>query len=280
MSRLGGVLTAVDGAQYRGRVHVRVDGPDDGPVLMLLHGFSGSLHWYDPLVERLRDTFRLVRVDLLGHGATGGAATDAPGQAGMAQAVLEVLGVENVTAIGHSFGADVAVELAEQSARVSRVVVLAQAPDYSDATLPRGNAIMTVPVMNVVLHRSAQRLAGVLANVSARRNPAGRDLARRAVADFRALNTAMFRIILVDRRVRMARRPLDAQLRDASKPALVVLGGRDHFYGARSAERYEQAGAQVEVLPESGHNPILDFPDRTAELVRDFAGPEERTGYA
>lgn len=272
------MLTAVAGAQFHGQVHVRVDGPDDGSVLMLLHGFSGSLHWYDPLVERLGDTFRLIRVDLLGHGATGGEATDAPGQAAMAQAVLELLGVDDVTVVGHSFGADVAVELAEQSARVSRVVVLAQAPDYSDATLPRGNAIMTVPVMNVVLHRSARRLAGVLASVSARRNPAGRELAQRAVADFRALNTAMFRIILVDRKVRMARRPLDAQLRDARKPALVVLGGRDHFYGARSAGRYERAGAQVEILAESGHNPIMDFPDRTAELVRGFVLPQEQTG--
>jgi pimeloyl-ACP methyl ester carboxylesterase len=272
MSRLNGVLTAVDGSQFNGQVHVQVDGPDDGPVLILLHGFSGSLHWYDPLVERLRDTFRLVRVDLLGHGATGGAASDAPGQARMAQAVLEALGIDDAIAIGHSFGADVAVELAERSARVSGVVLLAQAPDYSDANLPRGNTIMTLPVLSVVLHGSARRLAGVLAAVSARRNPAGRDLARRAVADFRALNTAMFRVILVDRKVRMARRPLDAQLRDARKPALVVLGGRDHFYGARSAARYERAGAQVEILPESGHNPVMDFPDRTAELVREFVG--------
>jgi pimeloyl-ACP methyl ester carboxylesterase len=264
------MLMAVDGTQFSGRVHVRVDGPDDAPALVLLHGFSGSLHWFDPLVERLRESFRLVRVDLLGHGATGGAATDAPGQARMAEAVLEALGVDDVTAVGHSFGADVAVELAERSARVSRVVVLAQAPDYTDAVLPRGNAIMTVPVMSVVLHRGAQRVVGALAYLSGRVRPSGRELARRAAADFRALNTAMFRVILVDRRVRMGRRPLDLQLRDSGKPALVVLGGRDHFYGARSAERYERAGAQVEILPESGHNPIGDFPDETAACVRAF----------
>ncbi|HEY2298043.1 MAG TPA: alpha/beta hydrolase [Jatrophihabitans sp.] len=270
------MLMAVEGSQFSGRVHVRVDGPDDAPLLVLLHGFSGSLHWFDPLVERLRGTFRLIRVDLLGHGATGGAATDAPGQARMVQAVLETLDVDDVTAVGHSFGADVAVELAEQSARVSRLVVLAQAPDYSDAVLPRGNAIMTLPVMGAVLHRGAQRLAGPLAYLGGLRNPAGRELARRAVADFRALNTAMFRVILVDRRARMARRPLDVQLRDSGKPALVVLGGRDHFYGARSAARYDRAGAHVEILPESGHNPILDFPDETAELVRTFVAQGAR----
>ena len=59
-------------------------------------------------------------------------------------------------------------------------------------------------------------------------------------------------------------RPLDAQVRAAGKPTLVILGGRDHFYGARSAARYEAAGARVEILPESGHSPLVDQLSRPA----------------
>lgn len=266
----GPVLTAVHGPGFSGDVHVRVDGPPGAPVIVLLHGFSGSLHWFDPLVSRLLDAHRLVRVDLLGHGATGGPAADAPQQARMVDAVLAALDVERVTAVGHSFGADVAVELAERSSRVARLVILAQAPDYSDAVLPRARAVMTVPLMSTVIHRAAQRLAIALAAVAGSRSPGGRELARRAVLDFRALDTAMFRVVLVDRRDRMATRPLDAQLRDAGTPTLVVLGERDHFYGARSARRYTAAGARVEILPESGHSPVQDAPDRTAALIREF----------
>jgi pimeloyl-ACP methyl ester carboxylesterase len=69
----------------------------------------------------------------------------------------------------------------------------------------------------------------------------------------------------------MARRPLDVQVRAAGKPTLAILGGRDHFYGDRAAPRYRAAGARVEILPECGHSPILDDPQRTAELIRAFA---------
>ena len=80
----------------------------------------------------------------------------------------------------------------------------------------------------------------------------------------------MFRTVLVTRRDRMAARPLDAQVRDAGKPTLVILGGRDHFYGARSADRYRAAGARVEIQPESGHSPLVEMPEPTAAIIRDF----------
>lgn len=272
-----GRLVAVDASGFTGSVHVREDGPADGPVLVLIHGFSGSMHWYDLVVPLLADTFRLIRLDLLGHAATGGPAVDAPVQARMVAAVLDKLGVTDATIVGHSFGADVAVELAEHSARIERLVIVTQAPDYSDAVLPRGRVLMTLPVISTTLHRIAQPLGAALSAVvgATRGHPDGRDLAAQALRDFRDVDVAMFRVVLVDRRDRMARRPLDAQVRDAGIPTLVVLGERDHFYGARSASRYEAAGARVEILPESGHSPLVEQPARMAELIRSFVPAKE-----
>jgi pimeloyl-ACP methyl ester carboxylesterase len=270
--RIGSLIPVqVDG--FAGPVHVRVDGPADGRPLVLLHGFSGSMHWFDLVVPLLNDAFRQIRVDLLGHGSTGGPAADAPVQARAIEAVLAELDVRGATAIGHSFGADVAVELAETSDRIDRLVIVAQAPDYSDATLPRGNAVMTVPGLSTVLHRGAHAVGFAMnaAINTARRNRPGRELAARALLDFRALRVAMFRVVLIERRDRMAARPLDAQVRDAGKPTLVILGERDHFYGARSAGRYEAAGARVEIFSDCGHSPLVERPERTAQVIREFA---------
>lgn len=271
-----GSLVPVSTPAYSGPVHVCEDGPAGASTLVLIHGFSGSLNWYDQVVAALADTYRVVRIDLLGHGSTGGPAADAPVQAQVVDAVLERLDVTGATVVGHSFGADVAVELAERSSRIARLVVVAQAPDYSDATLPRGNAVMTVPVLAPLLHRGAHGLAVALnALVTvARRDRARGGLAALALADFRALRTPMFRVILVERRNRMVARPLDVQVRAAGKPTLVILGARDHFYGARSAARYEAAGAEVEILAESGHSPLVEHPDDTARLIRAFVGPQ------
>jgi pimeloyl-ACP methyl ester carboxylesterase len=269
------VPVSVDG--FTGSVHVREDGPTSAPSLVLLHGFSGSLHWFDPLVALLADRFRLVRVDLLGHGGTGGPAADAPLQARVVEAVLAELSVEAASAVGHSFGADVAVELAERSERIQRLVIVAQAPDYSDATLPKGRWVMTVPVAGHALGRLLQSAARVAGRISARRRgmAAGAELATLDVAaqglrDFRALTVGMFRVVLVARRDRMARRPLDAQVLSAGKPTFVLLGGRDHFYGARSESRYRAAGAEVRVLPDAGHSPLVEFPEECASLIADF----------
>ncbi len=263
-------MRSTDSRPVAETANVRVDGPPDAPTLVMLHGFSGSLKWFDRLVDRLADTYRLVRVDLLGHGATGGHAADAPAQAVMVDGVLARLDIEDAIVLGHSFGADVAVELAEHSSRVGRLIIVAQSPDYTDATLPRGRVIMTVPAISATVHRIAQPVGRLVARAAARRHPEGQELAAQALADFRALDPAMFRVVLVDRRDRMARRPLDAQVRVSGKPTLVILGGRDHFYGARSAQRYARAGARVEILPESGHNPTIEFPDETAALITAF----------
>lgn len=257
---------------FAGPVHVREDGPPGAPTLVLLHGFSGSLHWFDRVVPLLGDVYHLVRLDLLGHGATGGPAADAPLQARAVEAVLTELGLRDVTALGHSFGADVAVELAEHSDLVARLIVITQAPDYSDANLPRAGVLMTHPLLATVLHRGAAALGSLLyaSGIARRWDEDRRTLAGRALRDFRALETAMFRTVLVTRRDRMAARGLDAQLRDSGKPALVVLGERDHFYGARSASRYRAAGARVEVLPDSGHSPLVELPEPTAAIIREF----------
>jgi pimeloyl-ACP methyl ester carboxylesterase len=274
-----GIVTAMRSTGSRPGVdvtaNVRVDGPPDAPTLVMLHGFSGSLKWFDRLVERLDDTFRIVRIDLLGHGATGGHAADAPAQMRMVDDVLARLDIEDAVVLGHSFGADVAVELAEHSGRVTRLIIVAQAPDYTDATLPRGRVIMTVPLISTAVYRIVQPIGRVVARAAARRNPDEQELAAQALADFRALDPAMFRVVLVDRRDRMARRPLDAQVRVSGKPTLVILGGRDHFYGARSAQRYTRAGARVEILAESGHNPTVEFPDETAALIKAFLATTE-----
>ncbi|MCR6644971.1 MAG: alpha/beta hydrolase [Terricaulis sp.] len=54
------------------RMHYRVEGSSDAraPTLLLVHGFSASLHTWEPWVARLGDTYRIISLDLPGHGLT------------------------------------------------------------------------------------------------------------------------------------------------------------------------------------------------------------------
>ena len=52
------------------RVHYRDEGNAAGPTLVLVHGFSASLHTWEPWVERLGGDYRIISFDLPGHGLT------------------------------------------------------------------------------------------------------------------------------------------------------------------------------------------------------------------
>src|SRR5580692_9623190 len=60
-------LTLADGA----RVHYRDRGPRNAPVLVLIHGSNASLFTWEPWTKRLDDSFRVVAIDMPGHGLTG-----------------------------------------------------------------------------------------------------------------------------------------------------------------------------------------------------------------
>ncbi len=54
-------MTAVD-------LHCVIEGPDDAPALVLLNSLGATLAMWEPQIEALAATFRVVRCDLRGHG--------------------------------------------------------------------------------------------------------------------------------------------------------------------------------------------------------------------
>lgn len=260
-----------------GRIHVREDGPADAPAVVLLHGFASSLHWFDLLTPLLSEHYRVIRMDLLGCGCSprDGSSFDPETQTDMALSVLDALGVDRFVSVGHSFGSEVAIGLAEQSGRADGVVVIGQAPDYSTATLPPGH--------HLAGHLLVAKAVQALARVSPPRR-GGRGFApgfrpdrafanpRQPGADMRATNPRTFRAVTVDRQRSLHERPLDVRLQELGLPGLVILGGRDQFYPPiPTRARYDAVpNLRVEVIDHSGHSPNVEAPDQVAGLLREF----------
>ncbi|MEV0295929.1 alpha/beta hydrolase [Nocardia sp. NPDC050710] len=192
-------------------------------------------HWFDEVARLLAAAHRVVRVDLRGHGRTGGdVGLDPESQARALGGVLESLDVTGVTAVGHSFGADVALALGGRSERVRAVAILGQAPDYSYANLPQGGVVMTLPVLGPLLHRFAPA-AAIRLGLRTGFAPGfpvdnAFDDPDRPVRDHHAMSPSMYRVVLTERRSRLATDPLDAQVRRLGKPTLVLHGDRDRMY--------------------------------------------------
>jgi pimeloyl-ACP methyl ester carboxylesterase len=244
--------------------------------MVLLHGFASSVHWYDRLLPLLVDDHRVIRVDLRGHGLTGGdTGLDAPEQAEMVEAVLEKLEVTGACFVGHSFGADVALLAAQQPGLASTVVLLSQAPDYSYARFPAGQTLLTLPVLGSLAHRLAPppivRITGRIAFAPGFRQSTGFDDPDQLAADHAAMTPAMYKTVLTVRRQRLARRPLDALIQDLEVPVLAIHGRADQIYDwAKTVARYEAAGAQVAVVDGAGHSPQVERPGKVALLIEEF----------
>ena len=268
-----GDLVRVDGQH----VHVRQDGPEHGAAVFLVHGFACSMHWFDQVAAELATEYRVIRVDLLGHGCTNAAtALDAAAQARAMSGVLERLGTSDATVVGHSFGADVALAMARYTDRVARVVVIGQAPDYDCSRLPTIAFLPMLPALATLIHGLipswAVRISSRVGFAPGHRVDDRWDDPQRVALDRAAMDPRMYRTILADRRARLAALPLDAQVRDLGLPVLAILGGRDRLYpSASTAARYRAAGARVVVIDDAGHAVIIECPTEVADLIRDFA---------
>jgi pimeloyl-ACP methyl ester carboxylesterase len=89
--------------------YVEVSGRDDGPLLMLVHGFLSSRAQWRPNLTALGRIARIASVELLGHGRSPapetGAAYAVESYVAAFDAIRQRLGAERMFVCGQSFGA-------------------------------------------------------------------------------------------------------------------------------------------------------------------------------
>jgi pimeloyl-ACP methyl ester carboxylesterase len=274
----GGRLLELSG----GTLHAVVEGSEDRPPVVLLHGFAGSLRWFDRLAPLLTSDHHVIRLDLLGHGGSAkpprGYAI--PDQARLVQAALQELVVSSALIIGHSMGGAVAVSLAEQSpALVSGLVVVDEGPDNSFGSQPLLARLGFVPVLGELMHRiaidSMVRDGYLDAFAEGFELAAGFDDPDQVVRDFRRMTYSSYKRCWDEEEAFLATTRLDARLVDVRVPCLVVFGTEDRFFRAiDSADAFRAVpGVTVELIEGAGHSPNVERPDELARLVRESIQP-------
>lgn len=275
----GGMTTFARGPAGQS-IHYRDQGCRTCPAMLLLHGSNASLHTWEPLVARLGKDYRIVTLDLPGHGLTGSTPDGDYSPAGMMAAVDVVaaeLTLDRFILGGNSMGGAISWQYAlAQPGRVDALLLL--------------NAGGMPP-------RSGERAAASNIGFRIMRNPVGRWLARQITP--RALvassleqsvsNRAVVTEAAVDRywellrfpgnREATARRatlPRDfaaaARIGQIGAPTLVLFGAEDRIINPSAAQTFGERikGATVVLLPGIGHLPMEEAPDATAAAIRDF----------
>ncbi|MEM8731125.1 MAG: 3-oxoadipate enol-lactonase [Pseudomonadota bacterium] len=107
-------------------LHVRLDGPEDGPAVVFSNSLGTDMRLWDPVLPLLPDGLRIIRYDKRGHGLS----SCPPGRFSMgalvsdAETLLDALGVQNAVFVGLSIGGMIAQGLAVKRLDLVRAVVL------------------------------------------------------------------------------------------------------------------------------------------------------------
>lgn len=113
-------------------------GPREGIVYLLLHGIGLSHRPYMRLARQLAEHGRVIVLDLPGFGSTPkpSVALSVEEYARLIAELIAQLGVTSFTAIGHSMGAQFALELArQQQSRASHLVMIGPVTDSRRRTV-------------------------------------------------------------------------------------------------------------------------------------------------
>lgn len=255
-----------------GDIHVHEDGDRANPPLVLVHGFQASLRWFDRVTPALAREYRVIRVDLLGHGASEkprhGYSMEEQGDT--VAAVMRELGIRRAAVVGHSMGGQVVTALAERHRdMVDRLMVIGTAPENRFSKNRIAQRIAALPVIGHALRRilphRAYRTQVDLAFAD------GTDVPDRLYDDPERATFNSFEDSRRASREYRDEKPLDERLAGTGIPLDVVFGSEDELVDSKAAREWDVPGVRSVVLPGAGHSPMVERPGQMARIIAEFA---------
>jgi pimeloyl-ACP methyl ester carboxylesterase len=266
-------VVLADGA----RAHVRDQGPRAAPVLVLIHGSNASLFTWEPWVKRLDGTFRVVTMDMPGHGLTGAVPSRDYTQNGMVafiEAVADKIGLQKFAIGGNSMGGALAARFAETYPdRVTQLILVDAGgmPTKEGDRIPIAFRLGRTPYLNLILlHVTPRSLVSEGLNDAIVRKQIITDAMIDQYWDFACMDGT--RQATLDRFNETPGTYIKDHIDDIKAPTLILWGEEDHLVPVEAAHDFAKAisGSKLIVYPATGHIPQEEVADQSASDVHAF----------
>jgi pimeloyl-ACP methyl ester carboxylesterase len=268
------------------RVRYRIGG--EGPVILLIHGITGSSAQWETTMELLESDFTVIAPDLLGHGESAKPRGDYSlgAYASGLRDLLAWLEVPAATVVGHSLGGGIAMQFAYQFpercerlglvnsgglGREVNIVLRAAALPGAELVLPliAANWSRSVGVaVSDALGRLGLRLGSDIAEM-------GRGYASLIDGEARSAFLHTLRAVIEPGGQRVS--AVDRLYLAEELPSLILWGERDPLIPVKHAYTAHEAmpGSRLEIFSDAGHFPQLEEPIRFAGVLADFMAQTE-----
>ncbi|MBT4740764.1 MAG: alpha/beta hydrolase [Rhodospirillaceae bacterium] len=247
-----------------GNVHYWVTG--NGPFLTLIHQSAQSSEEYVMLAAQLADSFRVVGIDLPGHGKSSDPDHELKLEelTDVALAVLDELGAQRTHILGHHGGVSVSIDLSNRySDRVDKVVMSGGGTRSSEQLEALKNTPMT---RDLPLDSDGDFLSqtwAVYRKMSASKTPPDVTVRPFAVGLQARLRPFDMHHALYRWDGEKAREVFD-------KETLLIRGKEDLYSGDVAARHKQMANSTYVEIADGGAWLFYEQPEACAKVVRDF----------
>lgn len=268
-------LTLEDGL----KVHYRDEGLRDGKPLVLVHGFASSLHTWEPWVKRLVDEYRVISIDLPGHGLTRNPSPDKMNVPYFSEVIGELaskLGAEDYVIVGNSMGGATAWQFALSRENCIDGLVLIAASGWQEQQITGDQPLIFRFLANRHLRALIKNfdLKALIRNGLKEsfidQSLVTEDMVARYAYLTRAPEHRTGILALMSGEERM---PARAETLNALRiPTLIMQGASDIVVAPGGATKFHEAISSSElIIYESvGHVPQEEIADRSVADLRDF----------
>ena len=252
-----------------------------GPILILIHGFGGSLWQWEYQQVLSHHGYRVITVDLLGSGFSDKPALEYHPQEvlGFFLGFMDQLAIPQATLVGNSMGAGVALAVALTAPeRVERLVLIGGLP-------PDIKGRLASPLVRKALDSS---VPSWLAELGAKLfgSSVGERVLREIIYDHSIITPAV-----LDRSERNRRQPgligpilavgktlpdweshYAPRLHQIRQPTLIIWGEEDRIFPPAVGQALSKtiAGSRLTLVPRAGHIPQWEQPEAVNHTIREF----------
>ncbi len=238
--------------------------------VVLLHGYLESMYVWDDFVPLLTPKVRVITVDIPGHGISQvlGEKHSMEAMADILSDMLDALGIERCTMVGHSMGGYITLAFAARHAdKLDGLVLLSSSPN-PDTELKRENRRR-----EIALVRAGKKDA--LARVAPETGFAEHN--RRRLKSYIEDLVECVHITEDEGIVALLNGMIDrvdqnAMLKECGVRQLFIMGKHDAYIPLEAAEQIVANNPQAEVawLEESGHMGFIEQPQACADALLEF----------
>ncbi|GGD27339.1 hydrolase [Microbacterium faecale] len=269
-------------------VFYREAGPQDAPVLLLLHGYPTSSHMFRHLIPALADRYRVIAPDHIGFGRSSAPSVEEfsytfDSLATVTHAFLATVGVERYTVYVQDYGAPIAWRLALWEPAAVEGIISQNGNAYEEGFVPEFWAPLwahaetptaeTESALRFALSREAiewQYTHGVPDVTTIAPEAWEHDIAQMSRPGVDHAQLALFADYVTNR-------ALYPKLQDwmarSQLPVLALWGANDEIFGPDGARAFRRHAphARIELL-DAGHFLLESHFDEAVAIIRDWRG--------